>query len=459
MKRTAREGRVSLDLLLAVVLFTVSCLVLSGLRDRSLDGQLGSDEPEWIAASILHWDQLVSGAPPAGADLRPGEPGVSPWTIGFQRTTFGYMNPCLPKLIWGGTLSAAGHSEASIFAFQSFRSSAPDGGRAAHLQLLEAEPLTRRVVLLLAALSGVLIFFIGRATLQGRAGCIVGALAGALWLASPLVLETASTIRTDYFMLPWCLGLWLYATTRTELFSGARGGPALVRGCLIAGVLGGLAVSSKLNGALAPVAFGLWTPLVWWLHRADPESPGEVPRASARDLGLGLLLAALTAFAIFVALNPLLWSGPLDGVAEILRRWDKLMSYFQNEWAPRTGVEVAHSLPERIGLFVRRTLERDEPIRALTGIPGGFVLLLGTAALMTQALRRSVFKGTAPSSRDRALAALCFCAVFLAGTAAWLPLDWARLYLPAAPALVLIEAALAGWFVQRALARRERTHA
>ena len=49
-------------------------------------------------------NQLVRGAPPAGADLRP-RPELGPWEQGFQHTTFGYMNPCLPKLLWGGLLA------------------------------------------------------------------------------------------------------------------------------------------------------------------------------------------------------------------------------------------------------------------------------------------------------------------------------------------------------------------
>lgn len=444
---------------LAIALFAIACACLFGLRDRQLDGQLASDEPEWIAASILHWNQLVHGDEPAGADLRPGQPGDSAWKTGFQHTTFGYMNPCLPKVVWGGVLAAAGHRQASIQAFQTFRSSAPLPPaelRRAQRELLDAEPLMRRVVLVLAALSCVLMFFVVRTTFGGAAGWIAAAAAFALWIAAPLVRETATYIRTDHFMLPFCLGLWLWAVARSETFSGSRGSAALVRACAVAGVLAGLAVSSKLNGALAPIAFGIWVPIAWWLHRDD-----EGERASLAAVLGGLGLAALISFAVFVALNPLLWSDPFAGVADILARWDKLMGYFQDEWAPRTGVEVAHSLGERLSLFTRRTLERDEPLHALVGIPGVVPVMLGAVALVLAALRVGPFRARADardtSERDRVLAGLCFASVFLVGTALWLPLDWPRLFLPAQPALIALEASLVALVVRLARSRAEAT--
>ena len=99
------------DLLLAAALFALAYFAAWTTRDRRLEGRLASDEPEWIAISILHWQQLVDGAPPAGAELDPAsERSDNPWKQGVQRTTFGYMNPCLPKLVWGATLTAAGHT-------------------------------------------------------------------------------------------------------------------------------------------------------------------------------------------------------------------------------------------------------------------------------------------------------------------------------------------------------------
>ena len=242
------------------------------------------------------------------------------------------------------------------------------------------------------------------------------------------MLDTAATIRTDHFMLPFVLGTLLLVLHRRDALTGALGnGPALWA-ALGVGALGGLATSSKLNGALALIAFGLALLLL---------------RPSLRALLVALPVAAVVSFAVFFALNPRLWSGPVDGVLDILARWDKLMTFFQDEWAPRTGAEVAHTLPERISLFVRKTLWRDEPLGALTGLPLGVVPILGgVAVLALQATAKGPFRPAGEKARGAAKIALVFAGVLILGTALWLPLDWPRLFLPATPAIALLEASL-----------------
>jgi hypothetical protein len=262
----------------------------------------------------------------------------------------------------------------------------------------------------------------------------------ALWLASPLVLQTASYVRTDHFMLPFALGLWWWTLARRDQLAGTRGlAPALQAG-LAAGILGGLATSSKLNGALALVGSGAGV-LAHWLM-LPPRRP-TLGRALA-----ALALSGSVAFGVFMALNPRLWSGPLEGVQDILARWDKLMAYFQNELGPSTGVAVAHTSGERLALFASRTLERDEPLRAYTGLTwGGVWIALGFAAIATAAAGRGpLVPRTAPDrqrARGAAACSLAFALVLVLGTALWLPLDWERFYLPAVPAFAVLGAFLA----------------
>ncbi len=426
-----RMNRVGRNALLALALLGAGWLVLAVARDSSREHRLGSDEPEWIAISVLHWRQLALGEPPAGADLRPSgrETGsTSPWRRGVQNTTFGYMNPCLPKILWGAVLHLAGHTEASPYAFQTFYKDAPGRRERAWSELLPAMPPARRVVVLLAALSGVLLFFVALEIVPGPAGWVAAGSAWLLWLLSPLVLNTAGTIRTDHFMLPFVLGVLLLVLHRRDELSGRLGTRAALFAAVGVGLLGGLATSSKLNGALALIAFALALLLL---------------RPSLRVAASALGAAAAVSLVVFFALNPILWSGPLEGTLDILARWDRLMAYFQNEWAPRTGAEVAHTVPERVSLFVRRTLQRDEPLGALLGVPLGFLPILGgAAALWLQARSKGPFKGTGERSRAAALTALVFVGVLLTGTAVWLPLDWPRLFLPAVPAVALLEACL-----------------
>jgi hypothetical protein len=415
-----------LELLLALALFALGGLMAWAVRDRSLEGRLASDEPEWIAISILHWQQLVDGAPPAGAELDPTEErGDNPWKQGVQRTTFGYMNPCLPKLVFGAAFTAAGHASASPRVFQVFHRDDPRAGREAQAALLPAEPLARRVVLALSALSAVLLFFCARELARGRTGWIAGAAAYAAWFATPLVQSTGNYLRTDHFMLPFCLAGLLIALRRPNATLGW--GIAL-------GVACGLAVSSKLNGGLLCAATAGWAALAARREGAR----------TARVLG-ALALAALLTIAFFYALNPRLWSEPVAGVQDILARWDKLMAFFQDELAPRTGVEVARTLPERISLFVRTSAGGG----VLFGHVGSLLALVGLAMLAWRSARGC--------SQARTL--LVFAVVFIAGTVAWLPLDWERFYLTATPALVLLQVVPLAYAASQVLERRQSADA
>ena len=192
-------------------------------RERVFEGQFNSDEPEWIAISILHWNQFVRGEAPPGAESKPGEPGGGPWRQGVQGTTFGYMNPCLPKLLWGGLFALAGYTQASPECFKTASRGSEERQLAAQAELLPVMPLARTSVLVLAALSGALLFGVARASVPTGPGWLAGGVAMALWLASPLVLRTASYIRTDHFMLPFLLGLWWWTLARRDELAGARG--------------------------------------------------------------------------------------------------------------------------------------------------------------------------------------------------------------------------------------------
>jgi hypothetical protein len=408
------------EILLALALLALACGLAFATRERRHEGRLGSDEPEWIAISILHWQQLAGGAPPAGAELdAPEERSDNPWKQGVQRTTFGYMNPCLPKLVWGGALVVAGHSEASPRAFQVFHRDDPQAGKAAQSALLPAEPLARRVILALSALSAVLLFFCARELVPGRAGALAGLAALAAWFATPLVQSTSNYLRTDHFMLPFCLAGLLVALRRPR--ATLAWGASLGLAC-------GLAVSSKFNGGLLCAATAAWAAL------AVRRDPSQWKRAT-----LALGLAALLTVTCFYALNPRLWGEPLVGVQDMLSRWDKLLAYFQDELAPRTGVAVARTLPERVALFAR------------TFAGGGFVLGYAGAMLATCGLALLAWR--AAKGCSHAQATLAFAVIFVIGTIAWLPLDWERFYLTATPALVLLQVAPLAYAAERWLPR------
>jgi hypothetical protein len=444
LRRRARE------LGLALGVFLVALAAIGSVRETRHEGGLYSDEPEWIAISILHWRQLVLGEPPAGAELDPPEQAWgTPWRRGVQRTTFGYMNPCLPKLVWGGVLFAAGHRDASPYAFTAFTRGEPERQRAAWSALLPAAPLARRVLLVCTALSIAALALAARRLAPGAQGWGLALACGVLFTASPLVRDSATYLRTDWFLMVPALAALGYALARHAALGGAEGAAAQLRAALWLGLFSGLAVSCKLSGAMVGLCVAVWAPLAWLAH---------TPRRDLRSFARGPLAAALLAGAVcaalFYALNPRLWTEPVAGVRDILARWDELLAYFQDDWGPRTGVEVARSVPQRLALFADRSAGRDDPWRALTGLPGGWLLAaLGAVALCVQA--RGLLRREAAALP--AALALAFCAVTALTTALWIPLDWERFFLTAAPAQALLEACALLALVRIALrARRVR---
>lgn len=444
-----------LDPIVFVVLFVIAHFASDATRFHGFEDGLGSDEPEWIAASILHWRQLARGEAPAGEGVgaRRFEDEESPnrWKHGYNHTTFGYMNPGLPKLLLGGILVANGHERASHWAFEKYvdlgpRQQAVQRIVAARRELEPAMPVARGVIVALSSLTAVLLFFAARLAFRGRTGWVAGVLAFAAWFAAPLFQVTASYIRTDYFMMPFALGALVLALASTDRLAGRRGrGPMLWTG-LALGVLCGLAVASKLNGALTGFAITAWVLVLWAGARKETRIPflrGPLPT---------LVVAGATSFAVFFAFNPVLWAEPIAGVGDILARWEKLIGVFQRD-LEGTRVEVVHTLPERISLFTRKTLERDEPFRALTGLSPAVPLALGFVALCLTSLGRLPRRASTPAVRDRARVLLAFAIVFIAGTAIWLPLDWERFFLPALPALILLEVAVVTALARPALDR------
>jgi hypothetical protein len=457
------KGRFLRDVAFVALASALAWLVLGRVRDHSLDGKLGSDEPEWIAISVLHFAQITSGGPPAGSDLpvevrpsglypngaaSPAPTGPRAWQDGVQATTFGYMNPCLPKLIWGVIFAASGHRQASPYAFRRFHAQEPARRELAWKALLPVEPLARRTVQALAALTSALVALAALRGVDGRTGWLAAAAAFALWLASPLVHNTAGVVRTDFFMMPWVLLGLVLALGSVAGLSGVKGARTLIALCLVLGLLAGLATASKLNGALLLLCAGVWVPWLW--SRAGDGRPGF-----ARGPLVALCACGALSFLVFLTINPRLWSEPWGGVRDILERWDSLIAYFHNHLGPRTGVEVAHGPIESVSLYVRKTFARDEAIGAWTGVPwlGAAATLAGLGALVLRAFRSK------ESSGLRAGILALFALVFVGGTALWLPLDWERFYLTGLPAIVLLQAVGGALLVRALVARMSRRQA
>lgn len=425
--------------LVLLVAFGAACVSLHATRTRHFDGRLESDEPEWIAVSVLHWRQLTRGGRPDGWERTPGiDPERAPWHAGFHQATFGAVNPDLPKLLWGAALDATGHRTASHLVFQRFHGDDPAAGRRARAELLPALPVARRVLLGATALCAVLLAYAG----WRAGGWPAGAAAYVLWLAAPLVQRWANYLRTDFFMVAASLGALAGALALQRRLSGRAGARAQVAAGAALGVLVALAASCKLNGGLVALAVPFWVLVPWW--RARREHGVSLLRGPLP----ALVAAGFACLAVFVALKPSLWRDPLGELRAMADFWGPHMAY-QQERAEGGGVAVARTLWEKLALAVERLVVRDEPLSARSGLPVAALLVpAGVAAL---ALPR--FLG---ERRDAALAVLVWVAVTAAGTIAWLPLDWERYFFPLAAAAILCEAAAVA-AVARPLLRRARS--
>jgi hypothetical protein len=430
--------------LIATALVYLACL---GIGAQVVDWRHDdpTDEVEWVAISILHWRQVTRGGPPAGAELERGAwRDAGPWRSGAQRTMFGYPSPNLPKLVLGAVLAAGDRRSADPIVFDVFEQFDPAAGAAAARDLEPAARIARRVVFAAFALCATLLALIACELLPGARGWCCAFLTLLLWFASPVTRASATFIRSDYFMLACVLGALLYALRARDVLAGARG----TRGQQLAGaklgLLCGLAVASKLNGVLLAPVVALWILASWWRAPRAQRTPflrGPLP---------ALALAGLTTCAVFYALHPRLWSEPIAGARDVLERWRDFREFLYVDWAPRADLAVAHDFGQGWNLFVRGLFAREDPWRALIGVPGRWLSLpVGLILLTYSALRRFPAGDLRATDPRDALTLALAAAITALGTALWLPIDWPRYWIPAAALAASIE----GWALTTLLAR------
>lgn len=434
--------------LLAIALAFASVWALIGLtRARQFDGRWNSDEPEWVAISILHWRQLTHGGQPAGADLQEklveAHRSEHPWAQGVHSTMFGHMNPGLPKVALGAALSARGFREASPYVFQVFNRDEPSLGARAHAELFPARETAVLVVSLFAAASGVLLMLAMRSWNTGAAGWIAAGVAAALWIAAPIVRHTSHYIRTDHFMLPWCVAALAYALRRVDALDGSRGARKTHEAALVLGALSGLAVASKLNGALLGFTVAAWFVVLQLRARG-------VRSLARRDGPLAAAaLAGGVATAVFVLFNPRLWTEPVVGVRDMLARWSVYLDKEKERW----GFGEERSTLEGLRFFTRELFERTDAPGEIGGAWLSAALTLAGAGLLAT---RAFSRNTCRERASRATIVLAYCAVMLLGGALWMPWSVGRFYLPTTPCLVVLQACAVAWAFDAAARRWRR---
>lgn len=430
--------------------FAIALIVLYAARPRAQDTMLDSDERQYIAISIHHYQQLLHGGQPAGYEGAQAEGGASEWRAGVHATSWGYNIPGFSKVLWGAAFDVAGIHSAPIECFPRYQRD-PKVRHATTSQLLPALPIARWVVLVFAAACAAMILEIGR----HLAGWPTGLIAYVLWLASPLVYRNAMYIRIDFFQVGFALAALWTAILLRDWIAGRRGHARMIAAGVALGALCGLATASKLNGALTGVAIAAWVLILWWPNRRMPGASftlGPMATVSA---------AGATAWLVFFLLDPILWDGVSSGLRDILARWEHCNALMARSHPdPR---EVADSLPKGVLISLRKTLFTFEPLRAWTGLRFGLLLLpAGLACLALETLRRARWLAASQRAIDSARLTLVHLLIVGVGMTLWLPVAFDRYFLPFQPFLVLLEAiaitagiqAVRNYFARRADGRQ-----
>lgn len=439
----AEPGRRAAGLLLSVALFAASASLFYLLRPGWQGYKLGSDESQYIVTSVQLVRQLVQGGSPPGVDpdLDPGS--YHPWRVGIHDSNWGYNIPALPKLVWGTVLYLAGFRDTTLKALPAYFDTKDEYLEAAET-LLPLMPWARGASLVVGAATAVLIFWIAWA-LAGRLAALG---AWGLWIASPLVFERVSYIRLDLFQLLFSLAALLVAILARDALGGRRGATKMVAVAVILGLLSGLAVSSKLNGAYNCAAVALWLALLWL-------TSGKERRPFLRGPLQALVLSGCASFGVFYALNPALWGDPIGGVEIILQKWGKLGPMLVESYGWEGG--KAHTLGERI-VMAAEWIPKFEPLshwavhpRARTDMPAGVVLLpLGLVVLLAQAFAAR-WRYPAECDPEPARIMAIYMVTSFAFQTAWLPLMIPRYFLPYQPTVVILEALLGAAVIYRSM--------
>jgi hypothetical protein len=234
---------------------------------------------------------------------------------------------------------------------------------------------SRQPMVLLAAGAIALLYPLG--VLLG--GPVAGLSAVALALSSGFVrytlVHTWAEAPLAFFLL---LSVLLAAAGMPRVLAGKR--PLVWAVCL--GVALGLAAATKLTGlAGVIIVVGSGAGLagwVWWRQR---------DARAARWIVAWTALTAGVALVLFVAVNPYLWRGPLNGLAGMIEERRDEMAFQQNQW-PEYAV---NGWIERPWLTLAGSLQvgpgAETPLAVLVNLP---LLVIGAAALAERARRRQI---------------------------------------------------------------------
>jgi Dolichyl-phosphate-mannose-protein mannosyltransferase len=266
-------------LVVALVAASVAILGRASLRHS-----FEHDESRWIAGSRYFWTTLVEGDPFGAA-----------WQPNYVVLT----HPPVARYVMGVGLWLQGWTPDRLNGRYDRARSPAFNERAGNLPSPELLAAARRVELVMAVGSVVLLYLIGRVL----AGPPAGVVAVLLALGNPLLSKLWTRALAEAPLTSFSLLALLLALRGVARLPTGGVGPGWP---IAGGVVLGLAAATKLTGILFGAGLALFAVLQqaseWWRHR--------------RLAGLGAWLAlALAAVLAFIAVNPLLYPNPIARTA------------------------------------------------------------------------------------------------------------------------------------------------
>ncbi len=302
----------------------------------------------------------------------------------------------------------------------------------------------RRTSAAMAAMACLMLLFIGASAFNWRVGLIA-----CLWLGlSPLTWLVCRRAMTDGPLLLALLAgmlfvvLMLKAALRDQL---ARS----LWWSLPAGLAVGVATSVKFNGAMAGLhAAGgcllVAAATVWVIVRArgGHTRTGTKPygRRIVTVLAAGLIIG-ISSFALFVAVNPTLYPGPIENIGKILKQREETRAIIVTDKTRRR--KILENVAQR-ATFIRDTLFIPDARRGFgllaqsTGWPLDIALVLAGLAVVTWAEVRHICRTGTITARS---IVLLWVLITFGLMSVWLPIARFRYCLPMQAIVALLCAA------------------
>lgn len=302
------------------LLLLVSVLAFLVLRGPSVDQAFTVDESRWIATSRYFWITFID---------------RDPFGPAWQPNYLVYTHPPVARYLIGFGLWLQGwHPDQLNGRYDSLQSRAYNQ-RAGNIPDLDLLWAARRVTLVFAVASVVLLYVVGRIL----GGPLAGLSAAAFALVNPLLTTVwtralAESIVAAFGLL--ALALALHALPRVGT-AGTRAWLPLALGAALA-----LAAATKLNGglgALGLAAFGI-------------VQQAQALARTHRTIGLRSWVdVGLSAAIVFVAVNPLLYVSPAERIVGLIQ-------HRQDEMQFQRSVFTSQAVPDDLGARVARVARR-----------------------------------------------------------------------------------------------------